>query len=177
VLTLLRQAGVVDDERPDLATLLDDGQDAGTRRPEHRIVGRRTLPRTDAATGAPPARARGCTRAAIGSTLLRSPGSSNPAQYHRNGVARSAAEGERGVQGGGGILKYHADAPAADGTDLPAGHGTQIGPIQADRSGQLPRIGRQMSHDRPGKRAPGPPPLPLTGPWNCSTNGSYAVAL
>ena len=32
----------------------------------------------------------GWIRAAIGSTLLRSPGSSSPAQYERNGAARSA---------------------------------------------------------------------------------------
>src|SRR3954465_5384654 len=40
---------------------------------------------------APACTRAGRTRAAIGSTILRSPGSSSPAQYDRNGTTRSDA--------------------------------------------------------------------------------------
>jgi hypothetical protein len=64
VLALLGSAGVVDDQGPDRAALFDEGQDTGTHRREHRLIGPIGLgPRSDAETGAllaepPAARAR-----------------------------------------------------------------------------------------------------------------------
>jgi hypothetical protein len=39
VLALLGHAGVIDDQRSDLASPLDDGQDTGAHRREHRVIG------------------------------------------------------------------------------------------------------------------------------------------
>ena len=38
MLALLRDAGVVDDQRPDLAVTLDDGQDTAAHRRKHNVV-------------------------------------------------------------------------------------------------------------------------------------------
>lgn len=87
VLAFLQHARVVDDQGPDRAALLDDGQDTGTHCREHRVAGPLSL-RHQVMQRLVRCRPRpGCRREAIGSTLLRSPGSSIPAQYDRKGVA------------------------------------------------------------------------------------------
>ena len=81
MLALLGDAGVVDDPGPDRRLLLnrrqhDTSRTAASSRPRPKAP----WPRSGAATGAWRRPRPGAIRAAIGSTLLRSPGSSSPVQ-------------------------------------------------------------------------------------------------
>ena len=87
---LLGETCVVDDPGAYPAAPLDAGENKGSNLPQQVLlrpvgVGDKMVQRLMRALN--PA---GSTRAAIGSTLLRSPGRMSPVQYERNGVRRSA---------------------------------------------------------------------------------------